>query len=74
METKPKTPEAKTGPWLISIKEAADLLGVSSRQMYNIANIEGFPRLRIGHRYLIDPVRLRQWVDDHMGGGVDIAV
>lgn len=72
METKTATPLIGGAPWLIGVKKAAELMSVSYRQMYAIANIEGFPSLRIGSRIMIDPLKLRNWIDDNMGGGVNI--
>ena len=47
-----------------SVQEAADVLGVSSANMYQIIKMEGFPVVVIGKRRLIPKKALERWVEE----------
>lgn len=64
-ETNVKWPSAL----LIGIRQAAALLGISERKLWEMANSGKMPCLRIGTRLLFSPNQLRQWVDNNMEGG-----
>ena len=49
---------------VLSVPEAAKLLGVSSSKMYEIVRIEGFPAFRVGKRILVNAKRLEAWLDE----------
>lgn len=72
MDTNAKTPIVGGSPWLIGAKQAAELMSIHPRTVLNLVHVEGFPSVRVGRRWLIDPVKLRKWIDDNMGGGVEI--
>lgn len=46
-----------------SVEEAAEVLGVSKSNMYQIIKMEGFPLLKIGGRCLISVKGLARWVE-----------
>jgi len=54
---KPQVPRA------LSIKEAAEILGVNLNKMYEMTRIKGFPALRDGNRIIIPPDALKRWMD-----------
>lgn len=53
----------------ISVPQAAELLGVSRAQMYNIVKIEGFPCIKIGGRILASVKGLERWVEEQAEKG-----
>ena len=58
----------------LSIREAAKVIGISDRYMYDLARTEGFPTIHIGKRVLISRKGLERWMDEQtekaMAGGV----
>lgn len=49
---------------VLSVPEAAQLLGISSSKMYEVVRIEGFPCIRVGKRVLVNAKRLETWLDE----------
>lgn len=49
---------------VLSVPEAAQLLGISSSKMYEVVRIEGFPCIRVGKRVLVNAKRLEVWLDE----------
>ena len=47
----------------LSVREAAELLGISTPMMYQLTRAEGFPAFHIGTRTVISRARLTDWVD-----------
>lgn len=52
-----------------SVAEAAKLLGISDTTMYQVARIEGFPTIKIGHRIRISVKGLERWVEEQSKKG-----
>lgn len=50
-----------------TIKELAQLLGVSLPNAYNLSHIEGFPVIVIGNRRIVLLEKLDQWLEEHVG-------
>lgn len=48
---------------LLSVRETAQLLGVSTANVYDMAHMDGFPSLRIGRRLKIKRRLLLEWLD-----------
>lgn len=46
-----------------SVEEAAEVLGVSKRAVYNLAHRTDFPAFRIGGKWRIPKVSLAKWVE-----------
>lgn len=46
-----------------SVAEAAEVLGVSVANMYNIIKMDGFPVMMLGKRRLIPIKALERWVE-----------
>ena len=53
---------AQEGKLTLSVKEAAEELGVCSKTVYNLIHREDFPVLRIGTRVRISRAGLAAWV------------
>ena len=49
---------------VLSIPEAARIVGISRARMYEIAKIEGFPCIQIGKRLLVSSKGLERWLDE----------
>lgn len=51
------------GPLLVPPREAAPLLGVSERKLWELTKSNTVPHLRIGRKVLYSPRALAAWVD-----------
>lgn len=51
-----------------SVKEAADVLGVSPSVMYTLIHRADFPSIKVGGRRLISRELLAEWVRHQAGG------
>lgn len=49
---------------VLSVPEAAELLGISKSKMYEIVRIKDFPAVRVGKRILVNAKRLEAWLDE----------
>lgn len=54
----------KSKKLVLSVPEAAELLGISKSKMYEIVRIKGFPAVRVGKRILVNAKRLEAWLDE----------
>ena len=54
---------------LIGIRQAAKLLGISERKLWERKNCGEIPCVRIGKRVLFSPDQLREWVASRKEGG-----
>ena len=56
-------------PWVYTIPEAARLIKVSTRQMYNIVRQQGFPVIQISpNRKVIPKAGFEAWLEQRMKG------
>lgn len=54
-----------------SIKEVANLLGVSVAKAYDLCRNDIIPHFKFGKRYLVPIVAFNKWFETaHIGGGV----
>lgn len=51
----------------VSVREAAALLGLSPKTVYQLTHQEGFPSFKLGERTLVSVDGLREWVRDRGG-------
>ena len=51
------------------VAEAAKVVGISSRYMYDLVKTEGFPTIRIGRRLLVSAKGLERWLDEQAQKG-----
>ena len=54
---------------VLSVPEAADVLGVSVSNMYRIVKIKGFPTIQIGKRLLVSAAGLERWIEEQASQG-----
>ena len=47
----------------LTIKETAEMLGVSLPTAYELAKRKDFPAMRFGRKILVSRYRLEEWVD-----------
>ena len=47
----------------LSVREAAQIIGVSPTKMYQVVKMDGFPTVRVGHRLLVSAKGLERWVE-----------
>ena len=52
-----------------SVEEAAQVVGISARYMYDLVRTEGFPVIRIGRRLLIPITGLNRWLEEQAEKG-----
>ena len=55
-------------PLMLSVPEMAAALGISLAGAYELARTEGFPALKIGTRIVSPKDKLKEWVDQNVGG------
>ena len=48
---------------VLSVAEAAKIVGISDRYMYSLVKTEGFPTIRIGKRLLVSRPGLERWLE-----------
>lgn len=48
----------------LSVAEAAELLGVCPKSVYQLCHAEGFPAFRVGGRTVVSRVGLDRWVQE----------
>ncbi|MCL6455092.1 MAG: helix-turn-helix domain-containing protein [Alicyclobacillus sp.] len=50
-------------PVVLTVKQAAEILGMGLRQTYELAHLEGFPARRFGRSVRISRDGLRRWME-----------
>ena len=61
----------KEYPPVIGVPEAAEILGICTKEVYNLVHrADFFPAFRIGSRIKISHARLLEWIDVQTRGGV----
>ena len=53
----------------LSVAEAAEAVGVSTRYMYDLVKTKGLPTIQIGRRLLVSAKGLEQWLDEQAQKG-----
>ena len=51
---------------LLTLKEAQQRLAVSASMMNQLVHAQGFPALKIGRQWRVEPSRLGLWIKDRM--------
>lgn len=54
-------------PLVLSVEQAAKVVGVGSRAIYDMARITGFPVVRFGRIIRIPRDAFRQWLNNRAG-------
>ncbi len=52
------------GKMLLTVREAAETLGISRATVYTLIHRDDFPSIRIGSKILINAKKLQEWVDN----------
>lgn len=52
-----------------SVEEAAQVVGISARYMYELIKTAGFPAFRIGRRWLVSVNGLERWLEAQINTG-----
>ena len=47
----------------LSVAEAAKVVGISDRYMYDLVKTEGFPTIQVGRRLLVSAPGLKRWLE-----------
>ena len=55
-------------PLVVSVPEAAKMLDVCIKTVYDLAATEGFPAVRLGKRIVIPYEGLKEWINRQAGG------
>ena len=55
-------------PLTLNAREAAEVLRISKSKVYELAQSESFPAIRIGKRVVIPRDKLIQWMNDQAEG------
>lgn len=55
-------------PRILTVAQAAELLQVSTKTLYNWVHINGFPRLKLGNTIRIREDLLMEWVGQQTKG------
>ena len=53
-------------PLTLNAREAAEVLRISKSKVYELAQSESFPAIRIGKRVVIPRDKLIQWINDQV--------
>lgn len=48
---------------VLSVPEAAKVVGVCAKSMYNLVKTDGFPTIRVGNRLLVSAPGLTRWLE-----------
>lgn len=51
---------------LLTLKEGKQILKVSTSKINQLVHSKGFPSLKIGRQWRIEPSRLREWLEQQM--------
>ena len=57
---------APNGKAVLSVKEAAELMGVSVPTMYEYAKIKGFPKLKCSKQVMVPYRKFIEWLNDDL--------
>lgn len=64
MANPPNTPNGVApDALLIAARQAAKVLGISTRLLWSMTNARQIPHVRVRRRVLYDPLDLRAWID-----------
>lgn len=64
----PTPSTAPEGPMLLTVPQAARLLGLGRDTTYNLCHRRDFPAIRIGRAVRINKAGLQDWLDRNNGG------
>ena len=53
----------------VTVPEMAEMLGIGRIKAYELANIKGFPAIRLGKRIVVPVDQLKKWLEERAGEG-----
>ena len=53
----------------VTVPEMAEMLGIGRIKAYELANIKGFPAIRLGKRIVVPVDQLKKWLEERVGAG-----
>ena len=53
----------------LSVAEAAEVVGISVRYMYDLVKTDGFPTIQVGRRLLVSAKGLERWLEEQAQKG-----
>ncbi len=65
----PQAPNSPTPPVLLTVREAAKVLRISSRTLFTRTQDGAIPHIRLGGRVLYPLQQLREWMANKSQGG-----
>jgi len=68
-DSTPNGPPGKPAPLLVNAVDAASMLAISPRKLWELTNCGEIPSVRIGRAVRYKPTDLCAWVDAHRGIG-----
>ena len=51
----------------VTVPEMAQMLGIGRIKAYELANIKGFPAIRLGKRIVVPVDQLKKWLEERAG-------
>ena len=52
---------------VITVQEAADMMGLGINKMYELVNTKGFPVVTVGRKKLIIRSKFEEWLENNIG-------
>lgn len=49
----------------MTVAETAEMLTLSTQQVYRLASNRQIPHVKVGQRLFFDPVAIDKWIEDH---------
>lgn len=56
----------------LTVKDVQDILQMGKDKVYQLCSLEGFPAIKIGKQYKINPEKFKKWLDRHEGMTVEL--
>lgn len=59
--------KTKTVDKMLGVKDIQELFGIGRNKALALLNTEGFPTIRLGRTYLVNPSQLEEWIKKNQG-------
>ena len=57
-------------PISLNADDVSAILGLSRGGTYNLIHSEGFPKIKVGKRYIIPKAKFLEWIDTNIGNRI----
>lgn len=64
--------DSTSGRKFLGVKEIQSMFNIGREKAIALIKSEGFPVIKIGRTYHIDPDQLEVWIKEHEGKAIDI--